>query len=59
MCTAYGWDDPLAIINDFEADVQQALRNHVQAGRTGALKIFAEEVDWMRQLAQALRLAFQ
>jgi Phosphotransferase enzyme family len=59
MCVAYGWDDPLAIINDFEADVQQALRNHEQAGRTGAIKIFAEEVDWMRQRAQKLRLAFQ
>ena len=28
MCVAYGWDDPIAIVNDFEADVQQALRNH-------------------------------
>jgi hypothetical protein len=59
MCTAYGWDDPLAIINDFEADLQQALRNHEQAGRAGAIKIFAEEVDWMRKRAQELRLAFQ
>ena len=59
MCAAYGWDDPLAIINDFEADLQQALRNHEQAGHAGAIKIFAEEVDWMRQRAQALRLAFQ
>jgi hypothetical protein len=59
MCAAYGWDDPIAIVNDFEADLQQALRNHEQAGRTGAIKIFAEEVDWMRQRAQELRLAFQ
>jgi hypothetical protein len=59
MCAAYGWDDPLAIINDFEADLQQALRNHEQAGRTEAIKIFAAEVDWMRQRAQELRLAFQ
>lgn len=59
MCAAYGWDDPLAILNDFEADLQQALRNHEQAGRAGAIKIFAEEVDWMRQRAQELRLAFQ
>jgi Ser/Thr protein kinase RdoA (MazF antagonist) len=59
MCAAYGWEDPLAIINDFEADLQQALRNHEQAGRAGAIKIFAEEVDWMRQRAQELRLAFQ
>ncbi len=59
MCAAYGWDDPLAIINDFEADLQQALRNHEQASRTGAIKIFAEEVDWMRQRAQELRLVFQ
>jgi hypothetical protein len=59
MCAAYGWDNPLAIINDFEADVQQALRNHEQAGCTDAIKIFAEEVDWMRQRAQELRLAFK
>jgi hypothetical protein len=59
MCAAYGWNDPLAIINDFEADVQQALRHHEQAGRTGAIKIFAEEVGWMRLRAQELRLAFQ
>jgi hypothetical protein len=57
MCAAYGWDDPIAIVNDFEADLQQALRNHEQAGRAGAIKIFAEEVDWMRQRAQELRLA--
>ncbi len=25
MCAAYGWDDPIAIVNDFEADLQQAL----------------------------------
>ena len=59
MCVAYGWDDPLAIINDFEADLQQALRNHEQAGRAGAIKIFAEEVNWMRQRAQDLRLILQ
>lgn len=57
MCSAYGWNDPLALVDDFEADVQQALRNHTQAGRAGAIKIFAEEVDWMRQRAQELRLA--
>ena len=57
MCAAYGWDDPIALVNDFEADLQQALRNHEQAGRTGAIKIFEEEVNWMRQRAQELRLA--
>jgi aminoglycoside phosphotransferase (APT) family kinase protein len=56
MCAAYGWDDPIAIVNDFEADLQQALRTHEQAGRAGAIKIFAEEVNWMRQRAQDLRL---
>ena len=59
MCAAYGWDDPIALINDFEADLQQALRNHQQAGRPGAIKVFEEEVSWMRQRAQELRLAFQ
>ena len=59
MCAAYGWDDPIAIVNDFEADLQQALRNHEQAGRAGAIKIFAQEVDWMRQRAQELRLALR
>ncbi|MEO8954126.1 MAG: phosphotransferase [Ktedonobacteraceae bacterium] len=59
MCAAYGWDDPLGIINDFEADLQQALRNHEQAGRTGAIRIFAEEVNWMQRRAQELRLALQ
>ncbi|MBA2679410.1 MAG: hypothetical protein H0U76_13555, partial [Ktedonobacteraceae bacterium] len=42
---------------DFEADLQQALRNHEQAGRIGAVKVFAEEVRWMHQRAQELRLA--
>jgi hypothetical protein len=59
MCAAYGWDDPRALVNDFEADLQQALRNHEHAGRTGAIKVFAEEVNWMRQRAQELRLALQ
>jgi Phosphotransferase enzyme family len=57
MCAAYGWDEPLALVNDFEADLQQALRNHEQAGRTGAIKVFEEEVNWMRLRAQELRLA--
>jgi hypothetical protein len=52
-------DDPLAIVNNFEADLQQASRNHEQAGRTGAITIFAEVVVWMRQRAQALRWALQ
>lgn len=59
MCTAYGWDDPVALVNDFEADLQQVLRNHEQAGRTGAIKVFEEEVNWMRQRALELRLAFR
>ena len=59
MCAAYGWDDPIAIVNDFEADLQQALRNHQQAGRAGAVKIFQEEVNWMRLRAQELRLALR
>jgi Ser/Thr protein kinase RdoA (MazF antagonist) len=59
MCAAYRWDDPLAIVNDFEADLLQALRNHERAGRTGAIKIFEKEVNWMRQRAQELRLMFQ
>jgi hypothetical protein len=59
MCVAYGWSDPLALVNDFKADLQQALRNHEQAGRAGAIKIFAQEVDWMRQRAQELRLALR
>jgi hypothetical protein len=59
MCSAYGWNDPIILINDFDADLQQALRNHEQAGRAGAIKIFKEEVNWMRQRAQELRLAFQ
>ena len=59
MCAAYGWNDPIALVNDFEADLQQALRNHEQAGRVGAIKIFAEEVNWMRLRAQELRRALQ
>ncbi len=42
-----------------EADLQQALRNHEQAGRIGAIKVFAEEVSWMRQRAQELRMALR
>jgi hypothetical protein len=57
MCAAYGWDDLIAIVNDFETNLQQALRNHEQAGCTGAIKVFEEEVNWMRQRAQELRLA--
>ncbi len=59
MCVAYGWNDPITLVNDFEADLQQALRNHEQTGRAGAIKIFAQEVDWMRQRAQELRLALR
>nr|MBA2682592.1 hypothetical protein [Ktedonobacteraceae bacterium] len=59
MCAAYGWDDPIALVNDFEADLQQALHTHEQAGRTGAIKVFAEEVSWMRLRAQELRLTLR
>ena len=59
MCVAYGWNDPITLVNDFEADLQQALRNHEQTGRAGAIKIFAQEVDWMRQRVQELRLALR
>ena len=59
MCAAYGWDDPIAIVNDFEADLQQAFRNHEEAGRIGAVKVFREEVNWMRLRAEELRLALQ
>jgi Phosphotransferase enzyme family len=59
MCAAYGWDDPIALVNDFEVDVQHALHTHEQAGRTGAIKVFAEEVSWMRLRAQELRLALR
>ncbi|HEY7356622.1 MAG TPA: phosphotransferase [Ktedonobacterales bacterium] len=55
MCAAYGWDDPVAIVNDIEADLQQALRNHQQAGRAGAIKVFQEEVRWMGMRAESLR----
>jgi hypothetical protein len=55
MCVAYGWDDPIVVVNDFEVDLQQALHNHERAGRAGAIKIFAEEVNWLRQRAQELR----
>ena len=40
MGVAYGWCGPLALVNDGKADLQQALRNHEQAGRTGAITIF-------------------
>ena len=32
MCAAYGWNDPLALVNDFEADLQQALLSQGKAG---------------------------
>ena len=59
MGVAYGWCGPLALVNDCKADLQQALRNHEQADRTGAITIFAQEVNWMRQRAPELRLALR
>jgi hypothetical protein len=59
MCTTYGWDDPIAIVNDIEADVRQALRNHEQAGRAGAIKVFRRAVSWMRIRAEELRQALR
>lgn len=59
MCNAYGWDDPIAIVNDFEADLQQALHTHQQAGRAAAIKIFQKEVNWMHLRAQELRQALR
>ncbi len=59
MCTTYGWDDPIAIVNDIEADLQQALRNHEQAGRAGAVRVFQQTVNWMRIRAEELRRALQ
>ena len=58
MCDTYGWDDPTAIVNDIEADIQQALRNHEQAGREGAIRVFREEVSRMRVCAEELRGVF-
>ena len=59
MCEAYGWEDPIALVDDFEADLQQALRNHEQAGRAGAVKVFQEEVSWMGVRAQELRVVLR
>jgi thiamine kinase-like enzyme len=59
MCTTYGWDDPIAIVNDIKADLLQALRNHEQAEREGAVKIFREEVSWMNIRAEQLRQALR
>lgn len=59
MCTTYGWDDTIAIVNDIEADLQQALRNHEQAGRAGAVKVFRKAVNWMRIRAEELRQALR
>ena len=59
MCTTYGWDDPIAIVNDIEADLQQALRNHEQAGRAGAVRVFREAVSWMSIRAEELRQALR
>ena len=59
MCEAYGWDHPIAIVNDFEIDLQQALHNHEQAGRKGAITVFQAEVHWMRIRAEELRKALQ
>ncbi len=59
MCTAYGWDDTIAIVNDIEADLRQALRNHEQAGRAGAVKVFRKAVSWMHIRAEELRQALR
>lgn len=56
---SFGWEDPIALVDDFEADLQQALRNHEQAGRAGAVKVFQEEVRWMGVRAQELRLVLR
>jgi hypothetical protein len=58
MCDAYGWDDPIAIVNDIEADIQQALRNHEEAGRQGAIRVFRKMVSRMRICAEELRGIF-
>jgi hypothetical protein len=57
MCTTYGWEDSIAIVNDIEADIQQALRNHEEAGRKGGVRVFRKEVNWMRIRAEELRQA--
>jgi hypothetical protein len=55
MCQAYGWNNPIVLVNDMEQDLSCALQNHQKAGRYKAVVIFQEEMDWFRVRAQDLR----
>ena len=55
MCQAYGWENPIALVNDMEQDLYRALQNHQKAGRHKAAAIFQQEIDWFKVRAQGLR----
>lgn len=47
FCTAYGWDDPAAVIDELGARFRRARDDHHAAGRVAAETVFIDLCSWM------------
>lgn len=59
MCDAYGCDDPSAVVDEIDALLRRARDRHADAGRSRALAIFEELMQWMADHGEALRTVCQ
>jgi hypothetical protein len=57
MCGAYGWDNPVAVIDEIDALLRRARDRHVRAGRPRAVAVFDDLIAWMATHGAALRRA--
>jgi aminoglycoside phosphotransferase (APT) family kinase protein len=57
MCDAYGWEDPIVVIDEIDALLRRARDRHLQADRGRAVAVFEELIGWMAVHGPALRRA--
>ncbi len=55
MCDVYGWDDPIAVVDEIAARFRRARDGHAAGGRAKAAAVFAEMVAWMDRHTPALK----
>jgi hypothetical protein len=57
MCDAYGWEEPVAVVDEIAARFRRARDAHAAAGRAKAVTIFEEMMVWMERNGPALKAA--
>jgi len=54
-CDVYGFEEPMAIVDQIEVDLRGALVRHERAGRAPAERIFRDEVAWFEVQGEQLK----